>query len=209
MKWQVKKCIPILVYVFVLFHNTGKAYTPELVVGNRSVFYQHRVNARINRYLSFNNLAQIDLEYAHIKNNIYFIRNTLSFEISPHFSLNTSFGIKNPGSFSTLFINYNYTYKEFVLNYAIGITQQKGLSIEHSFSVENNFSLTSNLQLNTRFQALLNHTNSEYHRGFQQVRLGLKRNEFILGVAINYDQFNNNDRLLANYGFYIKQIIKK
>lgn len=209
MKWQINKCIPRLVYLLVFFHNTGKAYTPELVVGNRSIFYQHRVNTNINRYLSFNNLAQMDAEYAHFKNNIYFIRNTFSFKINPHFSLNTSFGVKNPGSFSTLFINYNYMDKEFVLNYSIGITQQKGLSLEHSFSVENDFSLAPNFQRNTRFQILLNHNKSEYHRGFQQIRLGLKRNEFILGVAINYDQFNNNDRLLANYGFYIKQIIKK
>lgn len=208
MKRQIKKTSISLFYILVVLYKTSSAFTPELVLGNRSIFYQHRVNATLYKGLSFNNISQIDGEYSTNKNNIYFIRNTLSLKIDKHFSVNASYGLKNPGSFSTLFLNYTFLRKEFALNYAFGVTLQKGFSLEHSFNIENNFKLTNAYQLNTRFQALVNHTKSEYFRGFQQVRIGVKRNNIIIGFAANYDQFNNNSKVLSNYGFYIKQIIK-
>ncbi len=183
------------------------AWSPELLVGNRSVFYQHSINTSINEKIKFNNISQIDNEYFNNRNNIFFIRNSISYSINKNISFNAAIGLKNPGSFSTLFANYYFNRNNFSVNYSAGITLQKILSYEQMFIVEKNIPLNNKIAIHTKFQALTNITRTDYLRGFQHLRIGLKSTTYNYGLAANFDQFNNNNKTLSNFGFYIKKII--
>lgn len=206
----MKRHLRIQVFLAVFFTAytlKSLAYHPELIIGNRSVFYQHSISTSLHSKFRFNNITQFDNEYFNNKNNIYFIRNSVSYPLHKNFSINAALGLKNPGSFSTLFINYNLTKNNFILNYSVGFTLQKKYSYEQMFIIEKNIPVHKNIAIHTKFQALTNITQTEYLRGFQHFRVGLKQHSFNYGLAANFDQFNNNKRTLHNYGIYIKKII--
>lgn len=197
----------LILFLITLFNIKAFAYNPEILVGNRSIFYQHAISTSLHSKFKFNNITQFDNEYFNNRNNIYFIRNSISYPIFKNFSINAALGLKNPGSFSTLFINYNLSKNNFILNYSIGFTLQKKYSYEQMFIIEKNIPINKNIAIHTKFQALTNITQTEYLRGFQHFRIGLKHHSFNYGLASNFDQFNNNKRTLQNYGIYIKKII--
>jgi len=199
-----------LLFSFLLGNVTGQTqkttFTPELVTGYRSLFYQHGINHFFSKKLHFNNLVVYDTEYRSDKNNIFFIRNTLSVALSKPLSLQTAIGIKNPGSFATLALQYQYQTGPLRFLYAAGATYQTGLTLEQSLILEYNPLLQPGTSAYFRLQAIANTDFTQYQRGIQQFRAGLQHETTQYGVAVNLDQFNNGARQLENAGIFIRYL---
>lgn len=199
-----------LLFSFLLGNVTGHAqkttFTPELVTGYRSLFYQHGINHFFSKKLRFNNLVVYDTEYRSDKNNIFFIRNTLSVALSKPLSLQTAIGIKNPGSFATLALQYQYQTGPLRFLYAAGATYQTGLTLEQSLILEYNPLLQPGTSAYFRLQAIANTDFTQYQRGIQQFRAGIQQETTQYGVALNLDQFNNGARQLENAGIFIRYL---
>ncbi len=179
-------------------------YTPDLVLGHRSYTYMHQVNYQLNDRMKLNNLTLSDTEYTRDKDNIFFIRNTLSYALTRKISINTALGIKNPGAFFTLSAQYKIIRPAYSFSYSIGTTYQKGFSLEQSVSFEYSPYLKEGFQGYFNVLAIGNLDSSGYPRGLQFFRLGLKQDKIIYGIASNFDQFNNGKKKLENIGAFVK-----
>ncbi|HEY1019897.1 MAG TPA: hypothetical protein VGE25_12905 [Sediminibacterium sp.] len=199
-----------LLFSFLFGNVTSQAqkttFTPELVTGYRSLFYQHGINHFFSKKLRFNNMVVYDTEYRSDKNNIFFIRNTLCVALSKPLSLQTAIGIKNPGSFATLALQYQYQTGPLRFLYAAGATYQTGLTLEQSLILEYNPLLQPGTSAYFRLQAIANTDFTQYQRGIQQFRAGIQQESTQYGVALNLDQFNNGARQLENAGIFIRYL---
>ncbi|MDR2235002.1 MAG: hypothetical protein LBE92_02665 [Chryseobacterium sp.] len=180
------------------------SYTPNLVLGHRSYTYMHNINYQLNEKLKLNNLTLFDTEYTGDKDNIFFIRNTLSYNFTKKLSVNTAFGVKNPGAFFTVSAQYRITKPTYSFSYSIGTTYQKGFSLEQSLSFEYSPYLKDGLQGYFSVLAIGNLDNSGYPRGLQFFRLGVKQDKIMYGAASNFDQFSNAKKTLENIGVFVK-----
>ncbi|REC70487.1 hypothetical protein DRF57_21930 [Chryseobacterium rhizosphaerae] len=180
------------------------SYTPDLVLGHRSYTYMHNVNYQINERLKLNNLTLFDTEYTKDQDNIFFIRNTLTYSFTKKISLNGAFGVKNPGAFFSLYAQYRMVQPSYSFSYSIGATYQKGFSLEQSVSFEYTPQLRENLKGYFSVLAIGNLDNTGYPRGLQFIRLGVKQDKMMYGIASNFDQFNNSKKTLENIGAFVK-----
>jgi hypothetical protein len=180
------------------------SYTPDLVLGHRSYTYMHNVNYQINERLKLNNLTLFDTEYTRDQDNIFFIRNTLTYSFTKKISLNGAFGVKNPGAFFSLYAQYRMVQPSYSFSYSIGATYQKGFSLEQSVSFEYTPQLRENLKGYFSVLAIGNLGNTGYLRGLQFIRLGVKQDKMMYGIASNFDQFNNSKKTLENIGAFVK-----
>ncbi|WP_284459890.1 hypothetical protein [Chryseobacterium sp.] len=180
------------------------SYTPDLVLGHRSYTYMHNVNYQINERLKLNNLTLFDTEYTKDQDNIFFIRNTLAYSFTKKISLNGAFGVKNPGAFFSLYAQYRMVQPSYSFSYSIGATYQKGFSLEQSISFEYTPQLRENLKGYFSVLAIGNLDNTGYPRGLQFIRLGVKQDKMMYGIASNFDQFNNSKKTLENIGAFVK-----
>lgn len=180
------------------------SYTPDLVLGHRSYTYMHNVNYQINERLKLNNLTLFDTEYTKDQDNIFFIRNTLAYSFTKKISLNGAFGVKNPGAFFSLYAQYRMVQPSYSFSYSIGATYQKGFSLEQSISFEYTPQLRENLKGYFSVLAIGNLDNTGYPRGLQFIRLGVKQDKMMYGIASNFDQFNNSNKTLENIGAFVK-----
>lgn len=194
--------------VFIVFGQTVFAqkfsFTPEGMVGNRSYFYTHTFNYQISDKVKLQNLILFDTEYDNDKHNILFMRNTLAYQFSKYFSLNTSIGIKNPGKFASMLVQYQVVGKEMLFSYSVGTTYQAGFTLEQSILFEYTPSITDKVKGIFRVSAVGNVNAQEYTRGFQHIRLGVKYEQYSFGLATNLEQFNNSWKHLENYGVFAK-----
>lgn len=195
-------------FSFILFGTATRSqnisYTPEMAMGNRSLFYQHGLSKNINPKLRFSNLTIYDADYQNEKNNIYFIRNTVSFLLDKHISLNAALGIKNPGAFATVAFQYFLKTPVFHFAYSAGITYRADFTFEQSLFLEYTPRLFGKSQFYFRAQAIANHNLEQYQRGIQQLRIGIKQDRVQYGLALNLDQFDNGFRKLGNAGLFIR-----
>ncbi|MFD2556827.1 hypothetical protein [Sphingobacterium tabacisoli] len=195
----------IMIALMTLKTNGQKlSYTPDLLLGNRSYAYMHNINYHFNSYLKINNLILFDTEYAHDKENIFFIRNTLSYSISRKISFNAAVGVKNPGKFFGLFAQYRTIGSDYSLSYSMGTTYQRTFTLEQSIAFEYTPSIIERLDGYFHVLAIVNLEPGNYQRGVQQVQLGLKQQRLNYGLALNLDQWNNNEKQLYNTGIFIK-----
>lgn len=202
--------LPLLnLLVFIIFgtiisnaQTTG--FSPEIVIGNRSVAYQHFIDYSFNDTWSINNVSLFDTEHKNDKNNIFFIRNMLSYKWNKSLKINVAFGIKNPGAFATLSSQYQYTKSNFKISYAIGGTYQNGFTLEQVLSMNYTPKLIKTIQAYANLFVVVNTTLKELDRGIQQLRLGIKKESFIIGIAVNLDQFTKAKKTLENFGIFIK-----
>lgn len=180
------------------------SYTPEGMVGNRSYFYTHTFNYQINDKVKLQNLILFDTEYDDDQHNILFMRNTIAYQFSKHFSINTSVGIKNPGKFASVLVQYQVVGKEVSFTYGIGTTYQAGFTLEQSILFEYTPKITENVLGVFRVSAVGNFNAEEYTRGFQHIRIGVKYEQYSFGLAANLEQFNNSWKHLENFGVFAK-----
>jgi hypothetical protein len=203
----------MLRFIYFLFYITfghltltaqSVSNSPEMVLGNRSIGFQHFIGYQINNKWSFNNISLFDTEYSNDKNNIFFIRNMLSYNLNKHFKTNVALGIKNPGAFATLTSQYQYTSSNFKLSYALGSTYQNGFTLEQTLLMNYTPSLTKSIQAYVNLFVVVNTNLKELDRGIQQLRIGIKKTQFISGIAINLDQFTKAKKTLENFGVFVK-----
>lgn len=196
----------LCIFLFSSLHCPAQktSYTPELVTGYRSLFYQHGINHFFSKKLRFNNLVVYDTEYRSAKNNLFFIRNTLFFALNKPLSLHTAIGIKNPGSFATIALQYQYQTGPLRFLYTAGATYQTGITLEQSLILEYNPLLQPGTNVYFRLQAIANTDFTQYQRGIQQFRAGIQQETTQYGVAVNLDQFNNGAKQLENAGIFVR-----
>lgn len=200
------KNLAMALIVLPLFQTKAQqlAYTPDIVLGHRSYTYLHNVSYQFNDKLKINNLTLFDTEYTKDKENIFFIRNTISYSLTNKISLHAGFGMKNPGAFFTAFAQYRIAKPTYSFSYSVGTTYQKGFTLEQSISAEYTPYLNDDLQAYLNILAIANLNFGGYQRGLQFFRVGLKQKKLSYGVAINLDQWNNVEKTLENIGFFTK-----
>ena len=200
------KNLAMALIVLPLFQTKAQqlAYTPDIVLGHRSYTYLHNVSYQFDDKLKINNLTLFDTEYTKDKENIFFIRNTISYSLTNKISLHAGFGMKNPGAFFTAFAQYRIAKPTYSFSYSVGTTYQKGFTLEQSISAEYTPLLNDDLQAYLNILAIANLNFDGYQRGLQFFRVGLKQKKLSYGVAINLDQWNNVEKTLENIGFFTK-----
>jgi hypothetical protein len=192
-----------------LLSAQGANYTPEMVTGHRSLSYKHLVSYDFKNTVAVNNLTLFDTEHQGDSNNVYFIRNTVTFRLDKKLSVNAAFGMKNPGTFATISFQYYYAKNDFSASYSVGSTYQAGFTLEQSVTVDYAPSINKNLSAYFNLLVIVNLKPEEYNRGIQQLKAGLKQDDLMYGLGANFDQFNNGYKTLLNIGVFIKYTIKK
>ena len=180
------------------------SFYPEMVVGNRSTSYQHIIGFKINDTWSFNNVSLLDTDHIIDKNNIFFIRNMVSFNLNKHFKTNAAIGIKNPGKFATIASQFQHITSNFKIIYSVGCTYQNSFTLEQTLLMNYSPNLNKNLRAYMNLFVVVNTNLKELDRGIQQFRLGVKKERFITGIAANLDQFTKAEKTLENFGVFIK-----
>ncbi len=193
----------IVIGTFYSYAQNTKFF-PEITLGNRAVSYQHFVDYNFSESWSINNVTLFDTEYNNEDNNIFFIRNMLSYSPNKSFKTNVAFGVKNPGSFISVTTQYLLSFSNFKAAYAVGSTYQDGFTLEQSLSLYYSKPITESIEIFSSFFTVFN-TNLKYlDRGIQQIRVGLKKEAFQLSMAFNFDQFKKAEKTLENYGIAFK-----
>lgn len=179
-------------------------YTSEVLAGHRSVAFQHKVNHTFNEDFKLLNIFNYETEYGSDKNNLYFLRSSLYYEIHKRFGMNLGIGLKNPGAFATVSGRYQYNLPSFLFLYEIGATYQDHFTLEQFTLVEYTPLLKDDVYLLIKVQLTSNRHRALEERGIQQARLGIKQDRKQFGLAANCDQFNNRTKTLKNYGLFYK-----
>ena len=179
-------------------------FAPDVVFGNRSLTYKHLIKYSVNPKLSVDNLTLFDTEYGNDLNNLYFIRNTISYALTKNIRANTAIGIKNPGAFGTMSLSFTTQSHQFSFTYSAGSTYQDGFSFEQSIVASYLPSFGNNNQGYINLLATGTINASGYARGLQQLKIGIRKKQFTTGLAINLDQFNNARKTLTNTGIFLK-----
>jgi|GEM_PF-438170 len=185
-------------------HAQQLLYTPEILLGHRSLSYLHGVQYGIASKWAVSNVTFLDTEYHSDKNNIFFIRNAVSYSTSRALSFHVGLGLKNPGSFASIWGQYKFSTPSIHLQYSVGTTYQHKLTLEQSLQLEYLPRLGTTLKGYFKVQATANLTRDEYQRGFQYIRMGIKSLKSTYGIAANLDQFNNSTKTLENLGLFFK-----
>lgn len=193
-----------LIFATLASNAQSSGFSPEMVIGHRSLSYQHFVSHRFNNKWSVNNISQFDTEYDNETNNIFFIRNMLSYSVSKHFKVSVAIGVKNPGAFVTIAYQYQYKAPSFRLSYAIGSSYQKSFTFDQTLIVNYTPNLSKNIKAYVNLFAVVNTNLKIFDRGIQQLRIGVKKEKLITGIAFNMDQFTKAEKTLNNYGIFIK-----
>ncbi len=180
------------------------SFAPDVVFGNRSLTYKHLIKYSVNPKLSVDNLTLFDTEYGNDLNNLYFIRNTISYALTKNIRANTAIGIKNPGAFGTMSLSFTTQSHQFSFTYSAGSTYQDGFSFEQSIVASYLPSFGNNNQGYINLLATGTSNASGYARGLQQLKIGIRKKQFTTGLAINLDQFNNARKTLTNTGIFLK-----
>ncbi|HFK5570461.1 hypothetical protein ACV0BM_006560 [Elizabethkingia meningoseptica] len=203
---MIIKYVTAAILALSSFHIKAQqfSYNPDLVIGHRSYTYLHNVTYQFNDKIKVNNLTLFDTEYTNDKENIFFIRNMVSYNVSKKVAFSAAFGMKNPGAFFSLFAHYKTTKPTYSLSYTVGTTYQKGFTMEQSLSAEYTPYLTDDLQAYFNLLVIANLNFDGYQRGLQFLRLGLKQNKLSYGIAINLDQWNNGKKTLENAGTFVR-----
>ena len=192
------------IFAALVSNAQSVGFSPEMVLGHRSLSYQHFVSYSFSEKWSVNNVSYFDTEYNNETNDIFFIRNMLSYSFNKHFKANAAIGVKNPGAFATITSQYQYSASSFKINYAIGSTYQNGFTLEQTLILNYTPALSSSIKAYLNLFVVVNTDLKILNRGIQQLRIGLKKEKFITGIAVNLDQFTKAEKTLNNYGLFIK-----
>lgn len=176
-KYSLK--VVIIATVLMPFSKSSKSqsklqFSPENFVGNRSNNYQHIVNAGISGKILFTNFAYLDSDYQS-RENLYNLRNTFSYNIFHNWSSNLSFGLKNPGLYSTISIQYGRKYDALLTIIYTGATYQKGFTSESFTTLQYTPVINNNLIVFIKATLSFNIDSKGVTRGIQQFRFGIKK----------------------------------
>jgi hypothetical protein len=193
-----------LIFTALASNAQSVSFSPEMVLGHRSLSYQHFVSYSFDEKWSVNNVSSFDTEYNNETNNIFFIRNTLSYSFNKRFKINAAIGIKNPGAFASIASEYNYMVPNFKVSYAIGSIYQNGFTLAQTLILNYAPTLSKSIQGYLNIFLSASTDLKILSRGIQQFRIGIKKGKLMTGIAVNLDQFAKAETTLMNNGFFIK-----
>ena len=200
-----------MIMLTIIFLRTGAfaavqkkvSFSPENFLGNRSNNYQHLVRTEISKALYITNFAYLDSDYR-TRENLYNFRNTFSYNLLKGWASNLAFGVKNPGFYSTTSIQYNQKYDAFSYLISSGATYQSDFTSESFASIQYTPQIKNDLMAFIKATFSFNINSKGVTRGIQQFRFGIKSKQFVYGMAGNFDQFSYNQRMLTNYGIFVR-----
>lgn len=201
------KPISIVIFLFFSTSQIGAqelSYSPEFVIGNRSVSFQHFVNVSFSENWSINNLVLINPEFENDENNIFFIRNSLGYKLSDLIQLNGGVGLKNPGAFMTGNVQFSLKNNSLNINYSVGSTYQEGFTLEQNLFLKYTPIISGSFRPFLKLFIVMNTNFKSIDRSLQQFRLGIEKDLVSFGFATNLDQFNNGSKTLENFGVFVK-----
>jgi hypothetical protein len=178
-------------------------FSPENFLGYRSNNYQHIISAKIFEKLSLSNFTYLDSDF-NTKENLYNIRNTISYTLLSNWSTYLAFGLKNPGLYTTASAQYGKNNSTFSYLLRTGATYQKSWTSESITTILYTPKISNNLTAFFKTTFSLNIDRMGITRGIQQFRLGIKNKQLIYGLASNFDQFNYNKKTLTNLGLFLR-----
>ncbi|RIJ47435.1 hypothetical protein D1614_15105 [Maribellus luteus] len=178
-------------------------FSQENFVGNRSNNYQHIIGAKISEKLWFSSFAYLDSDYS-TKENLYNIRNTISYDLVKSWSSILAFGFKNPGLYTTGSLQLGKKYNAFSYLLQTGATYQKSWTSESFATALYAPKITNNLTAFFKATLSLNMNSKGITRALQQFRAGIKNKQLVYGWASNFDQFNYNKKTLTNHGLFLR-----
>lgn len=204
-KLRFKSLLISLISITLVSTAQSVDFLPEMVLGHRSLSYQHFVSHSFDEKWSVNNVSLFDTEYNNDTNNIFFIRNMLSYKFNKNFKANAAIGIKNPGAFVTISSQYQYKTPFFKISYAIGSTFQNKFTLEQTLLLNYTPTLSKRIRAYLNLFVIANTNLKILNRGIQQLRIGIKKEKLMTGIAVNLDQFTKSELTFMNYGFFIKR----
>lgn len=205
----IKIFLSFLCMFFVeILHAQKLINMPENLSGHRSITFQHFAKHSFSGKLSINNFTLIDTEYDIDKNVIYFIRTMISWHFYKSFAVNLATGMKNPGKFTTLNIQYQYSRNNLLISYSAGGTFQNGFTFEQFLATNYTLPISKKMKAYVGLLAIANLNEDGYQRGLQQIKVGLKQGDFLYGFGCRLDQFNNASKTLENFGLFIQYKFK-
>lgn len=176
-------------------------FSPENFMGNRSNNYQHIIGAKISDKIWFSNFAYLDSDYD-TKENLYNIRNSISYNLVNNWSSNLAFGLKNPGVYTTASVQSGKKYTTFSYLLRTGATYQKSWTSESFATMLYAPKISNKINVFLKASFSFGANSKGITRGIQQFRVGIKNKQLIYGWASNFDQFNYNQRTLTNHGLF-------
>lgn len=190
-----------------IIHATASAqhlaYAPEAMVGQRAFSWQHSIQTPLNSRWQFSNVVLYDHIYTH-EPNIYFIKNSITYQLNNSLRIEAGCGIKNPGAFGSLLLQYHYHQNNISFSYGIGPGIQNGILLEQALRAHFSPPISSTTNAILSFFASINIANNRLDRGLQQLRIGIKKQQISGGLALNIDQFNNHNGSFFNTGIFLK-----
>jgi hypothetical protein len=201
------KILLLVLFTPIFLHAQKLQFSSDLLAGHRSTTSLHQAGVKFNSSLSLLHLGLLDVEYKEKPNNIYFIRTMLSYGISKYFAVQVGMGLKNPGNFSSLLLNYRYSNPYLFISYSAGTTYQSSFTFEQALNVEYTPLLSKSLRGYFQVMAIGNIDNKGLQRGLQYSRAGLKKQGLIAGLGMNLDQLNYMEKCISNAGIFIKYTV--
>ena len=177
----------------------------ELMVGNKSMYYQHVLNKEINSSKwSIFNISSFDAKYKDNSDYVFVVSNLLTYQLKNRFALGVGGEVQQPGSYLIVGAQYVYANPELLLVVYPSINMNKKTQLSQFSLVEFKPLLGKYCRLYIRVQGLIVIDEENYHRGYQQYRLGIIKNTIQFGFAANFDQFSNNSIKTSNYGLFFR-----
>ncbi|ADQ18519.1 hypothetical protein Lbys_2857 [Leadbetterella byssophila DSM 17132] len=204
---QKMKAFFFILFIPVYMQAQKPQFSSDILAGHRSTTFLHQAGVKFNSSLTLSHLGLLDVEYKGKPNNIYFIRTMLTYGFTRNFAVQVGVGLKNPGNFSSLLLNYRYFKPSLSISYSAGVTYQSTFNFEQALNVEYTPVLNTALRGYFQVMAIGNLNDKGLQRGLQYSRAGLKKQGLIAGIGVNLDQFNYMQNCISNVGIFIKYTV--
>lgn len=203
-----------ILFISILPSIYGQKVQPpvplELFIGNDDLYYQVVLKKKFtsNSRFNFFSVATFTADY---KNELGDNRMVIPAQVSCSF--NNGLGIMagtDMNSFSGFsFIlgpQYNYISRKFLAVSVVSFFLNDEKDVKLFGLYEYKPTLTEKLTLYSRLQYIYNYNmkKKQHNRSYLYLRLGLKKNQMVVGIGANLDQFGSNQVFKDNYGLFFR-----
>lgn len=186
----------------------------EAMVGNKRFSFNSVLIKRFGGTSKFGFLSVLTYmaDYKNDAHNQDFIATaTVSYSLTKHFALVSGISINSTTGFrGTAGLQYLYTTPTWLIVVMPVIDINKTYNIEPLGIVEYKPKISENVRLYTKIQGYYNHeTKDNLHaRSYVHARLGVTKDIFTLGVAVNEDWYGPEKIIKENYGIFARVVFK-
>ena len=180
----------------------------EVVLGQRSGFYQHIISKNIlaDKY-NFFNVSSFDSKWGENQDTHFIISNFLLRNLGKGFGFGIGAEIQGPGSFLTIGGQYSYATKKLLIVFFPSININGPTEYSQFSLIEYKPEINPGLKAYLRGQFLLTTNFNKLFRSYQQFRIGLQQENILYGFAVNLDQFHVPGIEKENYGVFIRMLL--